>query len=223
MDLPDTDNLLTQPTRARLFAALKRLRRAATTEDLAEQVGLHVNGVRRQLERMQEGGLLERAQENPGRGRPRDEWSIAVAASPSGERPVAYADLTAWLIRAIPTDPAGLRQVQEEGRRIGRELAPDATTDVALSESVSHVLTSLGFQPEIETGQEGVLCCRLGNCPYRDSARENPEVVCTLHKGITEGLLDELDPAARMVHFEPHDPSRAGCTVEIVPGDSGSR
>jgi hypothetical protein len=40
-------------------------------------------------------------------------------------------------------------------------------------------------------------------------------VVCTLHRGITAGLLAALDPKAKLTRFEPHDPTRAGCLVEV--------
>ena len=213
MDLPDHSHLLTQPTRAHLFKALQRLRRAASTEELAEGLGLHVNGVRRQLERMHQGGLLERRRVTRGRGRPRDEWSIASDASPTGSRPEAYAELAGWLARSIPTGPGRLGQVERTGREIGRELAPSETDD--LSESFRQIFTALGFQPEVEVKGKGQLCCSLGNCPYRSSVRENPDVICALHKGITQGLLDELDPAGRLTRFEPHDPERAGCLVEV--------
>jgi predicted ArsR family transcriptional regulator len=213
MDLPDHSNLLAQRTRGRLFATLKELRRSASTEELAGELGLHVNGVRRQLERMHEGGLLERRRTTHGRGRPRDEWSIASGANPSGGCPEAYADLAGWLTRSIPAGGGKLRQVEKTGREIGRELAPPATED--LSESFHQVLSALGFQPDIEVGGDGQLRCSLGNCPYRSAVRENPEVICTLHKGITQGLLDELDPAGRLTRFEPHDPDRAGCVVEV--------
>ena len=213
MDLPAHSNLLAQPTRARLFELLKDLRRSASTEELARELGLHVNGVRRQLERMHESGLLERRRATHGRGRPRDEWSIASGASPAGHRPEAYADLAGWLARLVPAGPARLRQVEKAGREIGRELAPPGTDD--LTESFRQVFSALGFQPEIEVKGEGQLFCSLENCPYRSSVRENPEVICTLHKGITQGLLDELDPAGRLTRFEPHDPDRAGCVVEV--------
>jgi predicted ArsR family transcriptional regulator len=213
MDLPDHGNLLTQPTRARLFELLGALRRPASTEELAGELGLHVNGVRRQLERMQQGGLLERRRATYGRGRPRDEWSIAADANPGGVAPEAYADLAGWLARSIPAGPGRLRQVERTGREIGRELAPGQTGD--LHESFRSIFTALGFQPEIEGEADGGFCCTLGNCPYRSSVRENPEVICTLHKGITRGLLDELAPDAGLTRFEPHDPDRDGCVVEV--------
>src|SRR4029078_13634098 len=92
---------LNDQTGAGLSALLSELDRPAPTDELAERVGLHVNGVRRQLERMHEAGLLERQQVVRGRGRPRDEWSVAVGAAPSNPPPSGYADLARWLARSI--------------------------------------------------------------------------------------------------------------------------
>jgi hypothetical protein len=36
-------------------------------------------------------------------------------------------------------------------------------------------------------------------------------VVCTLHRGMTRGLLGALDPTAELAGFVPRDPDRAGC------------
>ena len=212
---------LAQPTRSRLFSLLGELKRPASTEELAERVGMHVNGVRRHLERLSEAGLLERRRASRGRGRPRDEWVIARSAAPGGERPRAYADLARWLARAIPTGPTRLRQVEEAGREIGRELAPgDGDGSV---ESFEEVFTALGFQPVVEVDATGPTRCRLCNCPYRDSALENPEVVCTLHRGITVGVLDVLAPGSRLSVFEPRDPDLAGCLVEVAGAEWGER
>ncbi len=45
-------------------------------------------------------------------------------------------------------------------------------------------------------------------------ARTNP-LVCTLHRGLTRGLLDELQPSATLTKFVPEDPDRAGCLIEV--------
>ncbi len=57
---------------------------------------------------------------------------------------------------------------------------------------------------------------RLANCPYRDAVLENQPVVCTLHRGITRGLLDVMAPGAKLAGFEPHDPDRAGCLIKLA-------
>ncbi|MGH2985136.1 MAG: helix-turn-helix domain-containing protein, partial [Solirubrobacterales bacterium] len=57
-DAVPAGDVLAQPTRARLFERLRMLRREASTKELADLLGLHVNGVRRQLERLQQAGLV---------------------------------------------------------------------------------------------------------------------------------------------------------------------
>lgn len=215
MDLPPAEGALAQPTRARIFELVVSSRSPVDTETLAGELGLHPNGVRRHLDRLEAAGLLSRSRLRVGQGRPRDAWSLAPGASPAGERPRAYADLARWLARAIPAGRNRLREVERAGREIGRELAPASEGDPV--EAFVRVVAALGFQPALERGQDG-FSCRLENCPYRDSARESAEVVCTLHRGITAGILAEVDPAASLVGFEPHDPDRAGCLVEVRGG-----
>ncbi|MGE5635417.1 MAG: helix-turn-helix transcriptional regulator [Nocardioidaceae bacterium] len=207
------DDLLAQPTRAGLWALLRELRRPAGTEELADRLGLHPNGVRVHLGRMLAAGLVVRRSAPQPRGRPRAEWSLASQAASGGTGVRAYDDLARWLARAIPPEPARLRDVERAGRRIGRELAPSgaAPPEPALHDT----LTELGFEPLVERRPSGRLSCRLGNCPYRDPVVENQPVVCTLHRGITRGLLDVLAPAARLARFVPHDPDAAGCEIDV--------
>lgn len=214
MDLPTSaDDPLTQPTRARIFALLVELKEAVGTDDLATRLGLHPNGVRVHLERLQQAGLVERRQERGGRGRPGDRWTMAPGAQPSGRPPSAYSSLAVWLARAMPVGPTRLREVERTGQEIGRELAPKGSDDPV--EGLRQSLAALGFQPSMNVKADGSLTCRLENCPYRNSVRENADVVCTLHRGITAGVLQKLDPKAKLTGFEPHDPDRAGCLIEV--------
>jgi predicted ArsR family transcriptional regulator len=216
IDLPaiaDPDDALSQPTRARLFALLAELKRPARTAELARRLDLHPNGVRVHLERLEQQGLVERARVRQQRGRPPDAWTIARDAQPGGRPPHAYHDLGRWLARALQSNRGGLRAIEATGREIGRELAPDDPDpdDGALQTT----LTALGFQPSIEQHDGGRMTVCLGNCPYRDAVRENQPAVCALHKGITRGLLDVIEPRAKLARFVPHDPEQAGCVIEL--------
>ena len=215
MDVPSQpDEVLAQPTRARLFAALSELRRPASTEELATLLDLHPNGVRLHLERLRDAGHLVRERARHGRGRPRDMWAIAADAPPGGDPPTAYADLGRWLARSIQPRKTTLREVEASGREIGRDLAP-AGNGVAAEAKMHATLTSLGFQPRREADPAGNLTYRLCNCPYRDAVRENRDVVCTLHRGITRGLLDEISPTTELAGFVALDPYTAGCRIEL--------
>lgn len=214
MDVPARpDEALAQPTRARLFRLLAELHRPVGTEELAERLDLHPNGVRVHLERLREAGLVARERTRQLRGRPRDLWLISPDAEPAGEPPVGYAQLGRWLARAITPGTSSLRRVESTGRQIGRELVPDG--DAAAETKMHATLTSLGFQPRREGHRSGALTYRLGNCPYREAVRENAQVVCTLHRGITRGLLDELAPTSTLSDFVPRDPAVGDCLVEL--------
>lgn len=219
VDLPlgIEDEALAQPTRARIYRYLTDRRAAASTEEIAAALGLHPNGVRRHLERLAAAGLVERRRKRGERGRPGDRWAISPEAVPGGERPSGYAELAGWLARAIRED-VDLADIERTGREIGHELAPEAGGDNDAAEVVGDVLAALGFQPLIEARDDGGFTCTLKNCPYRDSARGFPEVVCTLHRGITEGLLAEIAPEARLETFQPRDPARAGCLISVAGG-----
>ena len=216
IDLPTVagpDDPLSQPTRAKLFALLAERTTPSTTAELAQQVGLHPNGVRAHLEVLEQTGLIVRDRAQPSRGRPPAAWTLAPGARPGGRAPTAYQDLGRWLARALKR-PAGLRGIESTGRQIGRELSP--ASDRSGPEALERALTGLGFEPIATMHDDGRLELRLGNCPYRAAVHENQPAVCALHKGVTRGLLDVLHPGAGLTGFVPHDPDTAGCELELT-------
>lgn len=205
---------LAQPTRARLFARLASLGRPAGTNELAAELSLHPSGVRVHLERLRAAGLICRDREPQALGRPRDSWSIAPDARPGGEPPDAYRNLARWLARSIPANPDRLWEVERSGRRLGQELAP-AGDRTRAADTLGRTLTALGFAPRRERTKAATDLFTLGNCPYRAIVRDNQPVICALHRGLTLGLLDQLDPDAGLRAFVPKDPDTAGCLIEV--------
>jgi predicted ArsR family transcriptional regulator len=216
---------LAQPTRARLFALLGELRRPASTEELAAYLGLHPNGVRTHLERLHAVGLILREREHLARGRPRDAWALSPDAQPGGDPPTGYAELARWLVRSLAAASTRVRDVEASGRRIGRDLVA-ADGELAGERRMHDALVALGFQPAREPVAADRLTYRLRNCPYREAVRERQPLVCGLHRGLTRGMLDVLDPKTKLVGFVPRDPDAAGCLIELrgrmaaqVPGE----
>ena len=222
VDIP-TDSqgdALAQPVRIQLLTILSEMLRPATTQELAERVGRHPNSVRLQLERLAGSGLLERRTVAQARGRPRHEWAISPDARPGGQGPLAHGRLAAWLARAL-TRPPGLAEIERVGREVGRELAPSGGRPAG--DAMQDALTALGFAPRREQSAPAQIRYVLRNCPYRGAVRENQPVVCTLHRGVTAGLLERIDPEARLVGFVPKDPDVAGCLIDVAEHDeSGS-
>jgi predicted ArsR family transcriptional regulator len=234
MDVPPlpAEDPLARDTRSRLFELLGRLGRAATTQELAAELEMHPNGVRRHLDQLQAAGLVQRHSLRQPRGRPKDGWSLDPDARPGGKQPRAYAELGRWLARAIPAKPESLREIEKTGQGIGRELADsgeatDGAPGASGLEDFERAVTWLGFAPRTEAAAEDAaepgdvadderLTVRLANCPYRQAVEENQPVICMLHKGILSGLLETLEPDAEMTGFHPRDPRTAGCTVDLL-------
>jgi predicted ArsR family transcriptional regulator len=208
------DDVLALPLRAELFTALARLSRPATTQELAERVGRHHNSVRVQLGRLADAGLLERRVVAQRRGRPRHVWTIATDAAPGGRQPEDHGQLSRWLARAIARS-GDLASVEATGREIGQELGGGAASDRPLAEGMLDALAALGFVPRRESGPVDGVRFVLRSCPYRDAVLENQPVICGLHRGITQGLLDRYGSHARLAAFIPKDPLVAGCVIEL--------
>jgi predicted ArsR family transcriptional regulator len=207
------EDVLAQPTRARLFSRLAALDRPAGSDELAAELGLHPSGVRVHLERLRQAGLLTRERIQGPRGRPRDGWQIATDALPA-QPPDAYRQLARWLARSISPRPARLRETERAGRKLGRDLAP-AGVIADPQGAFGRMLTALGFAPHRTQQDRTTVTFSLRSCPYADAVRENQAVVCALHRGLTRGLLDELQPSARLVRFVPQDPDLAQCLIEV--------
>ena len=53
----------------------------------------------------------------------------------------------------------------------------------------------LGFEPAVEPGDgtaEGAARIEFLHCPFRELAEAYPELVCNLHRGICEGVVDQV-------------------------------
>jgi hypothetical protein len=63
----------------------------------------------------------------------------------------------------------------------------------------------------------------LGNCPYREAVAQHQSLVRTLHRGMTQGMLDRLNRTAKLADFVATDPYRAGCLIDVTLAQTGRR
>jgi predicted ArsR family transcriptional regulator len=213
------EDVLAQRTRSAIVRLLAEVQRPLGTDELAERLELHPNGIRLHLARLTTAGLVERRSVAGARGRPRYEWAIAPDAAHEHASTNAYRHLATWLARSTPGSDPTLDHVEQVGREIGDQIGVETGTDAtarAPDDVLRTVLTSFGFQPAQTDEPNGQTRYTLRNCPYKDAATENQPVVCRLHRGITHGLLGRLAPSARLAAFVPTDPHRARCLIDVA-------
>jgi predicted ArsR family transcriptional regulator len=63
-------------------------------------------------------------------------------------------------------------------------------------------MAEAGFDPRFRrSGEEVEVTLRY--CPFRDLADDHRELVCTMHRGLIEGMLSGLTPPIRLTAFQP--------------------
>jgi predicted ArsR family transcriptional regulator len=190
---PEADRLsilkaLGDNTRYAIYLELARSPAPLATGEIADTLDLHSNTVRPHLERMREVGLVERESHQQGVGRPQHRYRLAADAPSLGLEPPTFPLLARLLARAaksagVTSDEAaeiGREEGQADARRIGAGSCLDA---LVLQ------LTRLGFDPAIVTDDD-ITTVAFTHCPFADLAAEHPDIVCHLHRGLVEGLVD---------------------------------
>jgi len=201
-------------TRYAIYLELARSAVPLSTGEIAEALELHPNTVRPHLERMRDAGLLDVDTDRQGLvGRPQHRYSLAADAPSLGLEPSAFR-LLARLVAGVAAraDLPG-DEVALVGREYGRALVdrPPTSCVAALEEH----LAALGFDPAtVEDGD--AVTVAFTRCPFRELAEAFPDVVCHLHRGMVEGIVEAAGGGGvrRFATLADRDP----CQVDLVPG-----
>lgn len=214
-DRLDVLKALGDNTRYAIYLEVARSPRPLATAEIAETLGLHSNSVRPHLERMREVGLLEvRPALGGGVGRPQHLYSLAADAPGLGLEPPVFRLLARLLLQLAQDAGIDGGAAVEVGRSQGGLLA-DGHHSRPCVDALVAMLDDLGFDPA-RIDEETTATVAFTHCPFAELAETNPDLVCSLHRGLLEGFLDELGDGA-MVDF--HDRShREPCLAVLAPG-----
>jgi len=185
---------------------LQQLDSAVSAEDVALRFGQHVNTVRMHLEFLAQSGLAlrERAAAT-GRGRPSWHYRANLDRPEPDPRVREYGALSGALAAHIvrtsrqPVDDAYAAGL-EWGRQEARERHLRDTSGIDARRTVVSILDALGFAP---AANERHTTVHLTHCPLLDVARQYPEVVCQVHRGLVAGLLQTLGGNPADVDLRP--------------------
>jgi predicted ArsR family transcriptional regulator len=207
-------------TRYAIYLELARSPRPLSTADVADVLDLHTNTVRPHLERMREVGLLEVTTSSQGDvGRPQHRYSLAPDAPWLGLEPSPLPMLARVVLSAAHASGLGPDEMLDAGRDQGRADAARWPADTDALGALADEQARLGFDPTVLVGEDSAVVA-FAHCPFRELAQEHPELVCTLHCGLVEGLVEELG-GATVERFHPLA-DRTPCQVDLVLSTSGS-
>jgi predicted ArsR family transcriptional regulator len=183
-------------TRYAIYLELARSAVPLATAEVAETLGLHVNTVRPHLERMREVGLLEVASDHRGGpGRPQHRYSIAGDAPSLGLEPPTFPLLARMLLRAADRAGAGPDDAAAAGREQGELEAAAVPEGTPCADALVALLARLGFDPARVDDGDGATTIGFVRCPFQELAQANPDLVCSLHRGVVEGFVHAVGGA----------------------------
>jgi predicted ArsR family transcriptional regulator len=203
---------LADERRSRIVEELRAQASGVDAQELSRRLGLHPNTVRWHLGILADAGIVAaRRARSRTPGRPRALYALSPEAAASGKD--EFRLLASVLTSALANQPDATAKSETAGRQWGRYVAPRrsplarATHEEATADVV-RLLDDQGFAPEAE-GDE----IRLHRCPFLDLAEQHPEVVCSVHRGLLAGALEDSAPQVG-VELEPFVEPRV-CLVRL--------
>lgn len=221
MDRLSLFKVLADRSRYAIWQELLGVAAPLSTQDLAERLELHPNTVRLHLEKMRDAGLVEVSPDRHGSvGRPQHRWNAVPQAPALGLEPAGFRLLAHLLAELSAGTALDADQVSAVGSRKGTERMANGSRSRAAAhrhqpraacvKAVMDELAELGFDPNLDSsdldGKSAAARISFTHCPFRELAVLYPDLVCQLHRGITEGILSGAaaevnQPAARVESF----------------------
>jgi predicted ArsR family transcriptional regulator len=212
-----TFGALAVPSRRQLLQALRAAAAPVDAQALAAVTGLHPNTVRFHLDVLIKTGFVREHPARQGRrGRPRTVYEAATAAVQNG----GYELLASVLVGHLAQNDGG-----DIARKAGwawaqqlRQHSPDQPDDVDTTVNmISALFTELGFQPAVATN-DGQVQMTLHACPFWSLAEDHPGIVCAMHLGLLQGLVERDAQAPIEARLTPFVRPRQ-CQADLVYED----
>jgi len=202
---PDASSPLGR-SRGRVLDLLRAADSPLGVQEVSDQTGLHPNTARFHLDALVKAGQASREpQARPTPGRPSMAYR-AVGGGAAGERRYRLlAEMLISLVRAMTPEPgaAAIEAGREWGAYFTEQPPPyERLTKAEAVKRLTAIMEDLGFAPQaVAEGQQYQL--RLHECPFREIAQRQQDVVCAMHKGLMQGALAKMRVPLTAGRLEP--------------------
>lgn len=186
--------------RSAVLQAMRDADEPMTASRLAKLLGVHVNTVRFHLDSLLAHGQIERAPiESRTPGRPPHAFRVVPGMDPAGPR--RYRELAEILAADVESGPDPRRRAIQVGAAWGRRVAERESLDDVSVQQLTAVLDELDFAPEPVS--EGAATIRLRHCPFLELSRHRTDIICPIHLGLMQGVLEQRASAITVERLDP--------------------
>jgi predicted ArsR family transcriptional regulator len=213
---PEIHKALADDTRYRLYRYVGLAGRPVSIREMSRRLSLHPNTLRPHLRRLEEAGLVSReVRKTAAVGRPQTLYSVRHGEVEEGRDYRLLAEMLCGLLRGKQAmgkahelaSQWGSYLVAQGGPKPGVRLPPGRNLAI-----LQEALSKAGFDPRFRRLQASAIEVTLRDCPFRELADDYRELVCTLHRGLVEGMLSGLKPPLSLTEFKPFA-ERAICRI----------
>jgi predicted ArsR family transcriptional regulator len=202
---------LGDPTRHAIYRAVADAPGPMDVATLTARFGLNHNAIRQHLAKLCAAGLVvEEVAAPQGPGRPHLEYRPALAADADWGIPSPFEVLSLILLELVRTG----RSPRQVGAEAGRRMAADLPDTADPLDRLEINAVRQGFEPRRAKTRSSIDLI-LGRCPFQAAASAAPEVICELHRGLAEGVVEATGGALEVTDLIARDPRKAGCRLKL--------
>ena len=198
---------LADDTRFRLYRYLRLSGRPVSVRELSTRLSLHPNTLRPHLRRLEEVGLVgSEVRKGSTVGRPQTLYSITVREEPQGSDYRLLAEILAGLLSGARAHERAQELAREWGTYLVAQGGPKPGTRLPARRNLAllqEAMARAGFDPRFRRRSAASVEVSLRACPFRDLVDDHRELVCSIHRGLIEGMLRGLKPPLSLAEFEP--------------------
>ncbi|HEV8682545.1 MAG TPA: helix-turn-helix domain-containing protein [Actinomycetota bacterium] len=210
---------LAEDTRFRLYRYLRLTGRPVSVRELSRRLSLHPNTLRPHLRRLEEAGLVShQVRKTAAVGRPQILYE-ALESSEDGAKDYRFlAEILCGMVRTPREIATAAELAREWGAYLVSQGGPKPGVRLPARRNLAllrDAMAGAGFDPRFRRDGTSVEVT-LRACPFRDLADDYRDLVCTLHRGLIEGMLAGLKPRITLHEFKPFA-ERGVCRLRAGP------
>ncbi|MCZ0754635.1 helix-turn-helix transcriptional regulator [Anoxybacillus sp. J5B_2022] len=207
-------NVLADPTRYHIYEYITKKHKEVSVQEIAEAFNIHPNVARLHLTKLEDVNMLVSETQKTGKGgRPSRLYRLSDDVI---QLHFPFRDYQLLSKIAIQTmmklGEAGKQVLYETGKHFGKELVEQrlshdqSTGSLTFAEKVNilkEAAETAGFYPSFDYNeQEQKIYFQVFNCPFKEVAFQQPEMVCGMHHAFLRGMLEALFDRVELAELE---------------------
>ncbi|EIJ78852.1 putative transcriptional regulator [Bacillus methanolicus PB1] len=222
-------NVLSDPTRYYIYQYITKHHHEVTVQEIADGFNIHPNVARLHLSKLEDVNMLVSETKKTGKGgRPSRYYRISDDVI---QLHFPYRDYQLLAKVAIQTmlslGEEGKKALYMTGKKFGTELIEQQIAKASQRGErlnfeqklniLKNAATVAGFNPEFEVNEEKTkIYFQIYNCPFKEIAVNNSEIVCSMHYEFLKGMFESLFDSVVFVEKENMFSGCKSCTYQAI-------